>query len=367
MRRLTKLKNLELKTYLRLHRHKINLGLLVVGVYVLFCFLAVGFTWSQRAGKQLELNRTKLITDNLITLDSVTTQVVANRSGPYRVCFGGDNNPGTLDKRILAGENIYAGVSQYLHANCDFTITNLETALASAGVGTPAQKNYTFMAPPQAIDQMIAANMHMVSMANNHSLDFGPAALLDGLGLMDAAGFGYFGAGANVTEAFKPKYLVTPQGKLGFVGGNAHEISVTRATNTRAGNATFDYPDRLLGAVKEANQNSDITIVFLHWGFENNTSISSIQRDWARKFIQAGADLVVGAGPHVPQGSEIMNGVPVYYSLGNFAVAGQWGVVAQRNSKLLNVAIENGKITNHFLTNIFIDEPGLPHIVVETQ
>jgi poly-gamma-glutamate synthesis protein (capsule biosynthesis protein) len=88
-----------------------------------------------------------------------------------------------------------------LLSQADITVGNLECALGD--VGQPAAKSYTFQAPPQAAEALALAGFDVVSLANNHAMDYGPESLLQGLSLLQAQGIATIGAGPNEAEAHK--------------------------------------------------------------------------------------------------------------------------------------------------------------------
>ena len=130
------------------------------------------------------------------------------------------------------------------------------------------------------------------------------------------------GAGKNIEEAMRPAYFHV----------NGHVISIVAATQIeRLGNpdtkeATADSPGVLrtldpakaVKAIEEAAANSDFTVMFVHWGTESTDLVEQSQRDLAKAYVDAGADLIIGAHPHVLQGIDYIDNVPVFYSLGNF-------------------------------------------------
>jgi poly-gamma-glutamate synthesis protein (capsule biosynthesis protein) len=108
------------------------------------------------------------------------------------------------------------------------------------------------------------------------------------------------------------------------------------ATDTRPGMiGTYD-PALFLESIKEAAQNSDFVAVFVHWGVEKSNFPEDYQRSLAHKYIDAGADAVIGCHPHVLQGMEFYKGKPIAYSLGNF-----WFNAAKVNSGLVKIYIDS--------------------------
>lgn len=200
----------------------------------------------------------------------------------------------------------------------DLTLVNLETPVSTRG--TAEDKNYVFRAPDAAIPAMTAAGIDVVSLANNHTLDYGPEALADTIVKAEDGGLGTVGAGANIDEAFTPLRR-TVQGVdvaiLAFsqVDDLAEEWA---ATPDRAGMAMAFDTERAYAAVRAARADSDLVVVLPHWGAEYDQCPTGRQQEFAAGLIDAGADILVGAHSHVLQGAGHQGDAYVAYGLGNF-------------------------------------------------
>ena len=180
-------------------------------------------------------------------------------------------------------------------------------------------KQFTFRADPKYVKIFQDLGADIVTVANNHSLDFGRDAFCDTLATLDQAGITRIGGGYNDAEASAPATR-TINGQTFAIFG-ATRVSPSwdwYATDNQAGIFQTYDPARLNAAIKEAHQTCDHVIVFVHWGIERNETPEDYQRSLAKGYIDAGADLVVGCHPHVLQGFEYYNGVPIIYSLGNY-------------------------------------------------
>ncbi|NNF69615.1 MAG: CapA family protein, partial [Acidimicrobiia bacterium] len=204
----------------------------------------------------------------------------------------------------------------------DFMVVNLETTVTEPGVGTRANKKYTFRSPPESVDLLAAAGIDAVSLANNHTLDFARPALLRTIELLDEGNILHFGAGTDPDAAYAPLLVELGGRDVALVGLNRVPCDWSASgENTRPEVAwTCDaFVADALAAVSAADAVADFTIVMLHWGIEATHCIEPWQRDLATAYIDRGADLVVGAHPHRLQGVEMIDGVWVVYSMGNFA------------------------------------------------
>lgn len=203
----------------------------------------------------------------------------------------------------------------------DIMVLNNEFSYSDRGTPTP-EKQFTFRAKPQTVSYLGDMGVDLVSLANNHAYDYGEDAFLDTMDVLREAGITYMGAGRNLSEARRPVYYIINNMKIAFVAATQIERldnpDTKGATDTSAGVFRCWNGEELLKTVQEAKDNSDFVIVFLHWGTENSEEIDWAQEKQAAEVSAAGADLIIGAHPHCLQQINMVNGVPVVYSLGNF-------------------------------------------------
>ncbi|GAB4163682.1 MAG: hypothetical protein Fur0021_38990 [Candidatus Promineifilaceae bacterium] len=205
----------------------------------------------------------------------------------------------------------------------DLTIGNLESSLGD--IGEPAAKSYPFQAPPVAAVSLARAGFDVVSLANNHAMDYGAAALQQGIGLLQAQGIGVVGAGDNRATAHAPLILSCHGLRLAFLGyvnvpveWNGFDTRSWAATDNTPGLA-WGEPAVIAADVTAARQQADLVIVMLHSGYEYQVQPSEPQRAAAQAAIQAGAQLVIGHHAHVLQGVQFLPAGVIAYGLGNFA------------------------------------------------
>ena len=199
----------------------------------------------------------------------------------------------------------------------DLTCVNQEFPFGVTG--EPADKTYTFRVEPDATRYLTDMGIDVVTLANNHTLDYGRSALEETFQALEEAGIGYVGAGRNIEEA-KASYDVDIKGKKIAILGASRVlpyVSWSAGTETSGVLSTYD-PQVLVEATEQAEKQSDFTVVYVHWGVEKSTQPEEYQRTLAKQYIDAGADLVLGSHPHVLQGFEYYKGVPIVYSMGNF-------------------------------------------------
>ena len=203
--------------------------------------------------------------------------------------------------------------------------------------GTQAEdKQYTFRTDPS----YSSIFTDIVTLANNHVLDYGQEVLRQTFQTLDEKGILYAGAGESVEEASALRTIEANGETYGFLAAS-RVIPVTswNVENSQPGVFTTYDKTALVHAIERAKDNCDFLTVYVHWGIERNTMPEDYQIELAHAYIDAGADLVIGAHPHVLQGIEEYQGKMIFYSLGNF-IFNQ----SIEKTMLVKVTKENGQI-----------------------
>ena len=199
--------------------------------------------------------------------------------------------------------------------SANLTFGNLECPVSDTGRNR--HHLYSFRADPKAIAGLKFAGFDVMSVANNHSFDWGRPALVDTLVRLRAAGIRPVGAGANDLEAHYPVLVRLNGVKLAFLAYvNVPPKEATAGTD-QPGVAWLDR-DRTSADIRFARVLADVVIVSVHWGVEYMRKPQRLQLELAHQMIDAGADLIVGSHPHVIQPLEEYHGRWIAYSLGNF-------------------------------------------------
>jgi len=238
--------------------------------------------------------------------------------------------------------SLFSGVTSTLQAD-DLTIGNLECAVATCG--SPANKKYTFRASPNVLPGLRKGGIDAVTLANNHSLDYGRAALLETMKHLREADLPWAGAGTDAASANRPVVLRAGRQTVALVG--ASRVLPTGdwiAGDHRPGVAATYDPALLLAAIRAARAKAGLVVVYVHWGTERMTRPHSYQRALARRCIDAGADLVVGSHPHVLQGFEYYRGKLIAYSLGNFVFNNRTRATAMLQTRFRGRALERATV-----------------------
>ena len=252
----------------------------------------------------------------------------ANDPAAVTITFAGDilfdESYAVMGTMMKNGGNIANAISPELIAemkSADIMMLNNEFPYSDRGTATVG-KQFTFRARPSSVSYLDDLGVDIVTLANNHAYDYGEEAFLDTMTTLENEGIVYVGAGRNLKEARRPVYYIINNMKIAFVAATQIEKSdypdTKGATDSSPGVFRCWNGDNLLETIREAKQNSDFVIAYLHWGTENETAIDWAQEKQAPEVVEAGADLVIGAHSHCLQPVDVIQGVPVVYNLGNF-------------------------------------------------
>jgi poly-gamma-glutamate synthesis protein (capsule biosynthesis protein) len=206
-------------------------------------------------------------------------------------------------------------------AAADVRVANLECVIARKGKAEEG-KPFTFRAHPRTV-AVLKRHLDAVSLANNHSGDYGPAAFSEMLGLLGGARIGVFGGGHDLSEAHAPLIVERKGLRIALLGYDEFFPRSFEADTGKPGVAwSEDEQVRRDIATARSVHHADLVIPFMHWGVEHEPKADARQRALARVMIDAGADAVIGSHPHVTQDVETYRGKPIVYSLGNFVFDG---------------------------------------------
>lgn len=244
------------------------------------------------------------------------------RKGTLTLAFAGDV---LLSDHVLNayqnGGGIHGVVGESLlqaAEEADLFMVNQEFPFSDRGSAAP-DKQFTFRLPPDKVSLLQEMGIDLVTLANNHALDFGTEALLDTCATLDKAGIPYVGAGADIQEAKRSYTTRLGQWTVGFLGATrVIPVADWAATPYGPGMLSTYDPAIVLEEIRKAKEACDLVVVYVHWGIEREEYPKDYQRQLGRQYIDAGADLVIGSHPHVLQGIEYYDGKPIVYSLGNF-------------------------------------------------
>jgi poly-gamma-glutamate capsule biosynthesis protein CapA/YwtB (metallophosphatase superfamily) len=245
----------------------------------------------------------------------------------------------------------------------DYRIGNLECPIANSGVQLD-NKIYNFRAKPRVLP-VLQGRFDALSLANNHSGDYGREAFLETMIHLDQAGINYFGGGRNLAEAHKPLWIDRKGLKIAVLAYNEFKPRSFEAGADHPGVA-WSEDTHVIADIRAAKAaGADLVIPFMHWGWEKEGKPSERQKLLARKMIDEGVAAVVGSHPHVTQGAEIYKGKPIIYSLGNFVFDG-FDYAAGKRGWLLRLKLDKSGVIFWDTLLAQMDDNGTPHPVSGT-
>lgn len=298
-----------------------------------------------------------------VAASATTAVVAAGRPATLTVSAVGDM---IFDRRVKSliqrqgGSAPLSAVASYLKV-ADVTIGNLESPLSSGGVKN-TEKDVTFRGDPRGVEGLAAAGFDLLSLGNNHVLDYGPDALADTLASLDARSIGHAGAGADKSAAWKPA-VVERDGTTVALLSFSHVLPVGFiATDTRAGLAQGrNNMDAVTAAVRSAKKQYDYVIVSFHWGVEYADDANGDQVRDAHMTIDAGADMVLSHHPHVIQAVEFYKNRLIAYSTGDFV----FDHYSRKTGEafILDASLGPDGVTGVKVTPVYLDSNGKPEFV----
>jgi len=238
-------------------------------------------------------------------------------SGRQRLVIHGVGDVNLWDRYAGRDPDATWAPLQEMFLSDDLTVVNLECT--PSALGTPLDKTYTFRCPFETLLPMAAAGVEVANLANNHSQDFGPEAMLDGRHNVLAAGMQPVGVGRDLDQATEPALFEVGGWTIAVVGfGGVVPSSLWLATADNPGMASGDDPDLMAAAIRRADEVADLVVVTIHWGWELETEPRQADIDLARVMVEAGADMIFGHHQHRLNPLTYIDGVPVAWGLGNF-------------------------------------------------
>lgn len=235
---------------------------------------------------------------------------------------------------------VFAKMPEYQQV--DLAMINLENPLTRATLAMPG-KQFNFKAEPEAVEVLTSGGVDIVSVANNHTMDYKAEGLIETLETLDAAGIQYVGAGKDSIEARRPTIIDVKGKRIGYLSYWGEEYG---AGIDKPGVNNIDEKN-IAEDIQAIRDQVDWIVVNYHWGQE----LADFPADWqvtlAHFSIDQGADLVVGHHPHVLQGAEIYKGRPIAYSLGNFIFGGNSRT--DYDTAVLKVALNENQMKVEFL------------------
>ena len=236
-------------------------------------------------------------------------------------------------------KDVFSSVKHFFRS-ADLIVCNLENPLT--GIGSPTPGKCTLRGAPDWAVLMKEAGINLVSLANNHMMDYGAEGLYDTICALDLSGIRHVGAGENKEEACAPVFVSAGEMSIAFLARS----SVIVSSQSYAGHSTpgvaFLEPDELIHNIKICKKKADLVVVLLHWGLEDYAYPTPAQKSIARQLVEAGADAILGHHPHVLQGIQRINESVIAYSLGNFLFDDfMWKPCEGYNEMMFTLSVSN--------------------------
>jgi poly-gamma-glutamate synthesis protein (capsule biosynthesis protein) len=293
------------------------------------------------------------------------TKPLPTEETPVNLVFVGDIMLGrSLAQRIAdgKGDSIFSSVDPVVQA-ADLAVGNLECAVGQGG--TKAKKGFAFLAPPQSAAILGRAGFDLLSLANNHSFDFGPEVFRQTQQLITENDMRIVGAGVNASQAYSAVEYEVHGLRLAFLSyadvppeRDGFDAKSWTAGESTPGIAWAD-DDRIISNLQTWRSQADFVIVLFHFGIEGTTTPSDRQIALAHLAVDYGADLVVGSHPHLVQKEETYKSRSIFYSLGNFVFDGFSG--AYNHGAILQVSLSRERPVDFKLIPVILVD-GIPYL-----
>ena len=262
--------------------------------------------------------------------------VTPKDSGQIKIAFCGEITLGAEVAQHMGSAPVNAwlqGVSKAWEG-ADLLIGNLESpCVRSASPVFGPLPELIFRAPASRLTELATVGFSMLTLANNHIMDCGAIGLLETIEALDEAGIYHAGAGRNLAEALQPAFVTVKNITVGLVSF----CYGPPAGRSSPGAAFYDHK-LMRKTLKAARTEADLVIAALHDGLEYSDVPPLTTRNRLRFLAENGADIVVGHHPHVLQGLEWHNSVPIAYSLGDFLFHNSLPSVTTRNFSRIALA-----------------------------
>ncbi|MEJ2708695.1 MAG: CapA family protein [Anaerolineales bacterium] len=251
-----------------------------------------------------------------------------------------------------------------LIAGADIAVGTLNATISDFPPHTGCISTYVLVGSSQNADALARAGFDVMSVATNHIKNCGLSncgdrAFFDTLMNLRRVGISPVGAGGDHAQAMQPVVVEANGVRFGIVS-LGHIESMVFAGEDTPGIAVLNQ-ENIRVAIAAARKVSDVVIAMPHWGPEDSARPTYIQRDLAQTIVKAGADLVVGNHTHVLQGLQAIDGVPVFYGLGNFVFDQTWALDHQQGA-ILEVTFEGQRYAGYELIPTHVDGDGTVHI-----
>ncbi len=328
----------------------------------------------------------KVTRDSLMTLEAYAKaraefrkKVIAHKKhravhlGPHvTLLFTGAIVPARCVQAAIAergqADYLYDAVRELIQA-ADIAIGTLNATISDVSPQTGCVFTYHLIGEASNAEALQRAGFDVMSVATNHIKncgfsDCGNRAFFDTLDNLRQVEILPVGAGSNHAEAMQPVVIEAQGIRFGIVSLGAIEPQSFAGEDT-PGIAVLN-DDNLLDAIRSARQAADVVIAMPHWGPEDVPDPNYEQLHFAKAAVEAGADVVVGNHTHVAQAIQTIDGIDVFYGLGNFVFDQTWDL-AHQQGLILKLYFEGAQYTGYELIPTHVDGDGTVHLAGETE
>jgi len=254
----------------------------------------------------------------------------------------------------------FENVRSYFNEH-DIVVANLEAPFCKTGKTYPLK--CSLRADPEYLYGLIKAGIDIVSLANNHILDYREDAFFETIFILKKSPLDYFGAGKNLSDARQPLIKEISGIKIGFLGYCAVNIDSPFYASSEGRGIAPLILEYLEADIVELKKHVDVVIITLHWGIENCSYPTPLQQKQARQILRYGADLILGHHPHVLQGLEKYENGYIAYSLGNFIFSDiDWSWINSAGNKMHSKVILTKKNRETMILSATIGKEGVKEI-----
>lgn len=242
-----------------------------------------------------------------------------------KITFTGDVSPSRYLKQVSKekGHDVFYKNTKKIWQDSDVTVANVEAAVVKEGakledyIGKPDRNGIYLDVNEKDIKAIKNSGINLIGYANNHASDYGIKGMQESFKIFNQTGIDFTGAGVNIDAAEVP-FTKEINGKKISISAITDKLPKKQSGGSnlpRTNNTSYRYADYEL---KKTFTQNDFNIVYVHWGTEYSITASKHIKNLGKKYIDLGADLVIGAHPHVVLPVEKYNGGIIAYSLGNF-------------------------------------------------
>lgn len=299
-----------------------------------------------------------------VALIAVVASQLGGSDASVVLMFTGDNLlGGRMEEAILRnGEQYpYAKVSKVLR-DADLLFGNLECPITTYPHATPGKsaesieqkRDFVFKASPRHAARILKdAGFDVLSLANNHAMDYQAQGLTQTIEELKRLGIVPVGAGRSLQEASSARIVSRGGVRMGFLAYSMIVPLQSAASSNAAGiNAHRKwFSDSMATTIRQLRAKVDVVVVSYHWGKEGSYTPERYQVEVAKGAIEAGAQIVVGHHPHRIQGIEFHKGGVIFYSLGDFLFPGRSALV---ESFVARVEISGARVASVSLLPVWV-------------